>query len=718
MRLSDAISGCRAVHVDWPGWAGTGFGERADLAAEPARAEDPAHPDPAWLAAAAQDAGHARTSGPGRRARPGRRPGTAGSGRKRAVARHAASGRFAEITRVHYPGVELVCDARLSLRSDPYLAEYRIDGIPVLPAAMALEAMAQAASVLAGRPVRQASGVSMLAPVVVPAGQPEGLAVIRVCALRDGDTVRTAIRCADSGFVIDHFRATFGCLPDEAPATGLPAAPGEHAPGAAAPGAAGHDEAGAPEAGARDDPATHVGSAGIIDGTELYGPICFQSGRFRRVAFLPEVTPRSCRALLRGGDDQPWFGPAAAGDQAGTPFVLGSPGLNDATMHVLQACVPHRRLLPAGCDTVTFSGRETGGAVEIRAVAAGPAAGAPAETPAGAPGRAGAPGAPAGAPAAAAGAPAAAAGAQAEAPPRAAPPSPQPVPQPRPAGLPAAQSLAVPAEYRWDVDAVDAAGNLLVSWRGLRLQDAGPLPRAGAWPAPLLSVYLERSAAELGLGGGIRVSVQCGEATTPGAVQAPAGQRPSGALPVPVPAGALPVPVPAGALPVPVPAGGRAGPDPAAALAGPARAGDGGYLAGLALAVTGDRAVGSWHAADPAQAGPPPDPRLAGLRTELARRFGEPRATLNARLRAIAACLPPPDPRAPHLDRRRHGRRALGAAAGRRNRHRLHRGCGQRRAAAGRDSDRSRPRGRRLAGGRPDVPAPARAMERSHECAL
>jgi hypothetical protein len=37
------------------------------------------------------------------------------------------------------------------------------------------------------------------------------------------------------------------------------------------------------------------------------------------------------------------------------------------------------------------------------------------------------------------------------------------------------------------------------------------------------------------------------------------------------------------------------------------------------------------------------------LRTELARRFSEPRETLNARLRAIAACLPAPDPRASHL---------------------------------------------------------------------
>jgi len=181
-----------------------------------------------------------------------------------------------------------------------------------------------------------------------------------------------------------------------------------------------------------------------------------------------------------------------------------------------------------------------------------------------------------------------------------APAQPELAGQLRPDGRTDTRVRTLPAEYRWDVDAVDAAGNLLVSWKGLRLRDAGPLPRNGAWPAPLLSVYLERSAAELGLDG-IRVSVQCGGGASSGA-----GQQPHVAP-------------------------------------------GSGYLEGFALTVTGNRAACGWHAADPAQAGPAADPRLAGLRAELARRFGEPRATLNARLRAIAACLPPPDPRAPHL---------------------------------------------------------------------
>ncbi len=237
----------------------------------------------------------------------------------------------------------------------------------------------------------------------------------------------------------------------------------------------------------------------------------------------------------------------------------------------------------------------------------------------------------------------------------------------------------MPAEHCWDVDAVDAAGNMLVSWRGLRLRDAGPLPRTGAWPAPLLSVYLERSAAELGLADGIQVSVQCTEAAAPGAGQAPADAAADQALAVPAAGPKLAGPQITGPeLAGPKLAGPQitgpelAGPElagpqitgpqitgpqitgpqitgPQIAAPEPAASGGGGWLAGFALTATGGHTVCSWHAADPAQGGPAADPRLAGLRTELARRFSEPRATLNARLRAIAACLPAPDPRELHL---------------------------------------------------------------------
>src|SRR5262249_4378978 len=245
-----------------------------------------------------------------------------------------------ENVRVHYPGIELVCEARLTLRTDPYLADHRVDGMPVLPAVMALEAMAEAAAALAGQPLRRVTDVSMAAPVVLPAGTGEAQALIRICALADGPSVTARLQCEDSGFATDHFQATFQLAGDAA--AGAPS-----------------QAAGLPEL--DEMPATHTG---IVDGTELYGPICFQSGRFRRAALLPEVTSRSCRALVRGGDGQPWFGEPEGrgaawteeratkeratregGASRGAPqvsgkhcdpeagndasLILGSPGLND-----------------------------------------------------------------------------------------------------------------------------------------------------------------------------------------------------------------------------------------------------------------------------------------------------------------------------------------------------------------------------------------------------
>jgi enediyne polyketide synthase len=259
------------------------------------------------------------------------------------AARPAVQGRFGDTVRVHYPGVELVADTRLSMQADPYLADYRIDDLPMLPAAMVLEAMAQTAAALAGQGLRHLADVQLAAPVLLLGRTGHEEAVIRVCALRVGDTVETVLRCAETGFRLDHARAMF--RPAGRP--GAEPAPAGWASGTGK-GAGG------------------VAPGSLVDGTDLYGPVFFQAGRFRRVAFLPEASSRACRALVRGGDDLPWFG--AVPGPVDAPLVLGSPGLNDATLHVLQACLPHRRVLVTGCESVVFSGREVRGALRVQAV--------------------------------------------------------------------------------------------------------------------------------------------------------------------------------------------------------------------------------------------------------------------------------------------------------------------------------------------------------------
>ncbi|MGA8462403.1 MAG: SDR family NAD(P)-dependent oxidoreductase, partial [Streptosporangiaceae bacterium] len=596
LRIADDVPRCRALHVDWPAWSGSGLGQRDSLAEELASCGATAIPVTEGARLLLKTLG---TPGmPSRVAVHGR----VGVPAPPAIAAGAAPdpenlklwrGRFLENVRVHYPGVELVCDARLTLRTDPYLSDHRIDGISVLPAAMALEAMAEVVAALAGRPMRRLTAVSMNAPVVVPAGSDDAHALIRICALVTAGTVTAVLRCAESGFTTDHFRATFHSA-DTARATlrSLAARMPEL------------DEMPA------DD-------SGIIDGTQLYEEICFQSGQFRRAALLPEVTSRSCRALVRGGDPEAWF--SYLDGVADASLVLGSAGLNDATWHVLQACVPHRRLLPSGCDAVTFSGSVADGAVEIRAVETG-AAGSrvPVVPEQRSPGLAGAP--------------------------RAA------IAVPAQGGSPDADRWSPQTgEYVWDVEAVNGSGQSLVTWRGLRLADAGPLHRDEPWPPSLLSVYLERCAVAMGLNPDLHVAVHRGE---PDGADKPEGTQQQGARSQTAPPqdaqprdarsrGAHRAAEPAAVVPQPSPS-----PDdqPGAEAGGPpvtCTVRGSGPLEKFALTVRApEGAACAWEPAVPRPAdGPEPGPGLAEIEDQLRSGWGEPTALFGARVRAIAACL-------------------------------------------------------------------------------
>ena len=331
-RAAAATPGCHAHHADWPAWSGEAVGERADLTDAMARTGYAAMPvsegSRLLLKALATDelpnrlAIHGRVGVPAPRAIAAAR--TAG----RTADDGAFAERFIERVLVHYPGVELIAEARLSLLADPYLLDYQADGVPVLPPTMALEAMAQAAAILAGAPVRQASKVTMRAPIVLPAGLPASQAVIRIYALRDGDAVTISVRSDNSGFAVDHCRATFslaGTACDDPP----PLAGGD----------AGRTE---------------------LAAAELYGNVLFQAGRFKLLTGVSLTGPRSASGVTGpagAADEPPWFGaipPARAAAEA-QRLVLGDAALSDAALQVVQASVADRRMLFAGCDSVVFS---------------------------------------------------------------------------------------------------------------------------------------------------------------------------------------------------------------------------------------------------------------------------------------------------------------------------------------------------------------------------
>jgi hypothetical protein len=173
--------------------------------------------------------------------------------------------------------------------------------------------------------------------------------VIRIFGLREADSVSVRIRSDNSGFAVDHCSATFTVA---TPTNASQVAPtGKASADQAA--AAGEDQPGL-------DPSELRGSRldePELSAAELYGPVLFQAGRFRRLTSLRLTGEQSAAGLAEGRDELPWFGavPPARAAVPKQELVLGSIGLSDAALQVVQACVPHRRLMFAGCDSVSFS---------------------------------------------------------------------------------------------------------------------------------------------------------------------------------------------------------------------------------------------------------------------------------------------------------------------------------------------------------------------------
>ncbi len=220
--------------------------------------------------------------------------------------------RYLERTRVHYPGVELVCDAVLSGANDPYLDDHIFSGARLLPGVMALEAMAQAAMAVTGASVPPSlEDVRFLRPIIVPL---DGELLIRIAALvRPGGEVDVCIRTADTSFQADHFRAT--CRFTEAAPLGKTATEGEPIP--------------------------------LDPERDLYGGLLFQEGRFRRLRAYRRLRATECVVEAAGAPARGWFSRYLP-----QTLVLGDAGLRDTAIHAIQACIPHARVLPGGAAEI------------------------------------------------------------------------------------------------------------------------------------------------------------------------------------------------------------------------------------------------------------------------------------------------------------------------------------------------------------------------------
>jgi len=79
----------------------------------------------------------------------------------------------------------------------------------------------------------------------------------------------------------------------------------------------------------------------------LYHRLLFHGPRFQRVRRYRHLSALGCEVELRPGAEQRWFSAYLPGT-----LLLGDPGLRDAALHTLQACVPHLRLIPVSVERV------------------------------------------------------------------------------------------------------------------------------------------------------------------------------------------------------------------------------------------------------------------------------------------------------------------------------------------------------------------------------
>jgi enediyne polyketide synthase len=309
---------CRCLTIDWSVWSGLGMGQRLGRIEElTRRGITPITPEEGariFSSLPARASHHSSIIVTGRYGDP-------------PTLRHRSAelpfARFLERPRVHYPGVELIADAELSTHSDPYLLDHVFQGVPLLPAVMGLEAMAQVAGALCGAnqpPVF--AGVRFSRPVHIPDGTP---VTVRLAALaRSRGVVDVVLRSSETAFQVDHFRATCRFESSGLPQAAQPAV-------------------------------TAAPSLQIDPARDLYGAILFQSGRFRRLRAYRRLRATGCVAEIAAESAGDWFArylPAT--------LALGDPGARDAFIHSVQACIPHATVLPVGVERIAIAAQHPG----------------------------------------------------------------------------------------------------------------------------------------------------------------------------------------------------------------------------------------------------------------------------------------------------------------------------------------------------------------------
>jgi enediyne polyketide synthase len=239
--------------------------------------------------------------------------------------------RFLEHPRLYLPGIELIVDADLSEDSDAYVAEHTFQDEQLFPAVMGMEAMAQTARALVQTDrVPSFRNLRFARPIIIPRHQ---TVIIRIAALRRRPGVVSAvIRCSNTGFQVDHFSGECVFAENQIEPIGSPAA----------------------RMADQDIP--------LDPSRDLYGLILFQSARFSRVEAYQLLRSDQSIARLCPPKQDRWFARHLSPE-----LVLGDAASRDAALHSIQACIPHKTILPVGVDRIVIGTGWTHDAARVHA---------------------------------------------------------------------------------------------------------------------------------------------------------------------------------------------------------------------------------------------------------------------------------------------------------------------------------------------------------------
>lgn len=241
--------------------------------------------------------------------------------------------RFLEQPRSYFPNVELIVDVDLATTTDPYLNDHQFKGERLLPAVMGFEAMAQVATALTGLaqlPIIE--DVAFNLPIVVPETHTRR---IRIAALQTSEgIVKVAVRSEETAFQMDHFVGTCKFEKPCLSTVQLKSHPRRD-----------------------EDP-----PIALQPERDLYGKVLFHRGRFQRLSNYRVLRSKECFAEISDDGKTKWFGQYLPKD-----LVLGDPGMHDAALHAIQACIPAATLLPTGIERLSIRTSQITGPVFVQA---------------------------------------------------------------------------------------------------------------------------------------------------------------------------------------------------------------------------------------------------------------------------------------------------------------------------------------------------------------